>query len=343
MDHVYSKDDEIADTSMQRPHLIILGSGASVAAFPNGERNGVKLPVMKNFVSTLNLRELLDNAGINYEQENFEVVYSIIHANSKMDNTREEIEQRVRAYFQQMALPDTPTIYDYLVLSLRPKDVIATFNWDPFLWEACRRNHAFLDGKLPIILFLHGCCVTGYCDRHKPVYLSRDGGVCLRCHAPLKTTPLLFPVADKDYISNEPIAAAWRCVRGALESAFVFTIFGYGSPETDAAAVDLIGKAWGNSAARVMEEIEIIDSPSAIAEEEQLRTRWDRFIHSHHYQVHADYFRSLLATHPRRTVEAMWAQLLDAKVVEGNPVPPLDKFSAIAELQEWFSPLIKAE
>jgi cyclic nucleotide-binding protein len=29
--------------------------------------------------------------------------------------------------------PELLTLYDHLVLSLRPKDVIATFNWDPFL------------------------------------------------------------------------------------------------------------------------------------------------------------------------------------------------------------------
>ena len=39
-------------------------------------------------------------------------------------------------YFSSLALPEHPSIYDYLVLGLRPKDVIATFNWDPFLMLA---------------------------------------------------------------------------------------------------------------------------------------------------------------------------------------------------------------
>jgi hypothetical protein len=32
-----------------------------------------------------------------------------------------------------LELPDHPTVYDHLLLSLRKKDAIFTFNWDPFL------------------------------------------------------------------------------------------------------------------------------------------------------------------------------------------------------------------
>ena len=46
-----------------------------------------------------------------------------------------EIETRVDEYFADLELPGHPTIYDRLVLSLREKDLIATFNWDPFLYS----------------------------------------------------------------------------------------------------------------------------------------------------------------------------------------------------------------
>jgi hypothetical protein len=39
-----------------------------------------------------------------------------------------------------LKLPEEATIYDYLVLSLRSPDIIATFNWDPFLYQAFERN-----------------------------------------------------------------------------------------------------------------------------------------------------------------------------------------------------------
>ena len=32
------------------PHVVILGAGASRAAFPYGERNGIVPPLMKDFV-----------------------------------------------------------------------------------------------------------------------------------------------------------------------------------------------------------------------------------------------------------------------------------------------------
>jgi hypothetical protein len=41
-----------------RPHVVILGAGASLAAFPNGDRNGRRLPLMKDFVDVVALRGL---------------------------------------------------------------------------------------------------------------------------------------------------------------------------------------------------------------------------------------------------------------------------------------------
>ncbi|MEW6087649.1 MAG: hypothetical protein AB1498_05040 [bacterium] len=35
-----------------RRHIVILGAGASVAAFPNGDANGKILPTMDNFVES---------------------------------------------------------------------------------------------------------------------------------------------------------------------------------------------------------------------------------------------------------------------------------------------------
>jgi hypothetical protein len=35
-----------------------------------------------------------------------------------------------------MEIPDHVTLYDELLLTLRSKDLIATFNWDPLLLQA---------------------------------------------------------------------------------------------------------------------------------------------------------------------------------------------------------------
>ena len=60
--------------------------------------------------------------------------------NASLSKVRMAVEQRDAEYFSKLELPDHPTIYDYRLLSLRKKDVIATFNWDPFLWLACHRK-----------------------------------------------------------------------------------------------------------------------------------------------------------------------------------------------------------
>ena len=45
-----SAQQEIEQIEMGRPHVVILGAGASYAAFPNGDMHGRKLPLMNNFV-----------------------------------------------------------------------------------------------------------------------------------------------------------------------------------------------------------------------------------------------------------------------------------------------------
>lgn len=45
----------------KRPHVVILGAGASVAAIPNGDKNGKKISVMNDFFQKTNTEYLLDN------------------------------------------------------------------------------------------------------------------------------------------------------------------------------------------------------------------------------------------------------------------------------------------
>ncbi len=314
-------------TLMQRPHVVILGAGASVAAFPDG-----KLPVMANLVGTLGLESLLEKAGLEHRGGNFEDIYNQLSRNASLSKVREAVEQRVAEYFSKLDLPEHPTIYDYLVLSLRKKDVIATFNWDPFLWLACQRNHD--KTRLPHIFFLHGCAIIGYCPEHK--VQGRVGTLCPTCGRPYTPTRLLYPVANKDYVTEPYIASQWRSLRSAFRTAYILTIFGYGAPESDAAAVDLMSEAWGSPEERDLEEIEIVD----IKDQEELEATWNRFIHTHHFRATNSYFESLLGAFPRRTCEAIWAELMEVKFLEYARVP---KFERLAEMWEWFQQLVAYE
>ena len=317
---------------MGRPHGVILGAGASVAAFPEGDKNGRELPVMNDLVEKLNLDAALDKRGVKHAGRDFESIYSELHKTSGMEGLIDLIDERVADYFSQLTLPNEPTLYDHLVLSLRPKDIVATFNWDPFLYDACARNHQ--SAPLPHCVYLHGNVRVGHClEDNRKGYV---GGTCSQCGEPFTPSNLLYPIEEKDYSSDDFISAEWTDLRNALENAYVVTVFGYSAPKTDKEAVDLMKEAWGDVHDRNLEETEIID----IKDEEVLREKWDPFIHTHHYQITSSFYNSLLAKHPRRSCEATWTQLMEAMWVEENDFP---KEASFPELREWFEPLLKEE
>ena len=317
-----------------RPHLVIVGAGASRACCPTGDRNGRKLPVIADFIDTLDLRARLETEGQFVPGQNFEVLYSRLISGGQHQELVKWLEDEVSKYFSALQLPDQPTIYDHLVLSLRPKDIIASFNWDPLLVQALRRCSSI--AKSPECFFLHGNVATGYCIGHKPVTMGNRGARCSRCQKPLIDSKLLYPVAQKNYTSDPFIATQWRALQEGLKSSFLLTIFGYSAPATDVEAVDLMKQGWGDPAVRALEETEIID----IRPEEDLSSTWDPFIHSHHYQAHTTFYDSVLGHLPRRSVEEMQRQLLDAEAIDSFPMP---KDADWPELTAWLQPYLAQE
>jgi hypothetical protein len=228
---------------MGKPHVVILGAGASYAAFPNGDKNGAKLPLMNNFVEILGLSRLLSETGINFEIDNFEKIYDQLHQNDTHREIREELEEVIYEYFSHLEIIDKPTIYDHLLLSLREKDVVATFNWDPFLLAAYRRNgHRNTQKiKLPRLLFLHGNVGVGFCEKDKVA--GKNGERCSMCGCILPPTQLLYPIAKKNYHSSGFISSQWKELNQYLQDAFMITIFGYSAPQSDVSAIDLMKSA----------------------------------------------------------------------------------------------------
>ena len=45
------------------PHVVLLGAGASRAAFPNGDRSGRRIPLMNDLVKVVGLSPLIKQAG----------------------------------------------------------------------------------------------------------------------------------------------------------------------------------------------------------------------------------------------------------------------------------------
>lgn len=328
----YTEEFEISQATFGRPHVVLLGAGASYAAFPDGDKNGRKLPLLKDFVEVIGLQGLMSEAGVKPPFDDFEAIYSGIALNPAQWALRECLDARIHDYFSSLELPDEPTLYDHLVLSLRPKDVIATFNWDPFLWNACHRNRTLCGS--PALLFLHGSVAIGRCD-HCKLVLSRSARTC-QCGRAIEPIPILFPVTQKNYNSDPAIAAHWRNLQRALKACWAFTVFGYSAPKTDVEAVALLKDGWGSIDDRHLEEVEIID----IRNEDELRESWDQFIHTHHYTVKGDFFQSWVAQHPRRSCEAIWAQNMDCMFIQPFTAP---QTASLSELHDWFRPRVNAE
>ena len=165
------------ETSMVRPHVVLLGAGASLATLPEGDANGRKLPLLNNLAEVAGLSATLEGQGVLWRDRNFEDIYSELHEEPARAGLITQLEDQVREYFAELTLPATPTIYDHLLLSLRSKDVVATFNWDPLLVDAFARNQH--RAPLPHLLFLHGNVRVGYCLVHKHMGLSDEK--CSQC------------------------------------------------------------------------------------------------------------------------------------------------------------------
>ncbi len=326
-----TKSQLISKPVNRKPHVVILGAGASIAAFPEGDANGKILPDMNNLIEVVGLKAVLDRAGVEYQGQNFETVYSELYQAKPESPVIKEIERIVYDYFDRLRLPEFPTLYDYLLLALRPKDIVATFNWDPFLFEAWNRNK----NKVPVpeIVHLHGNVRTAHCLKHPTV--GEHGMICPQCNQDLKPTRLLYPVTMKNYGNDIFIKTEWEVLKNGLRRAMTLTIFGWGAPATDKEAVDIMNSAWDKDN-RLIERTEIID----IKDKEVLWAQWKPFTIRTYLDCPENFFQSRIATFPRRTCEMLISTTLYGQFVENNPLPRYVDFD---ELVSWLDPLIEAE
>lgn len=316
----------LEQASCQRPHVVILGAGASLAAFPNGDKHGSKLPLMNNLVDVIGLRDLLLKESIVCENENFEGTYCALYEDPKNTLLLKKIEEKIEQYFTSLQIPDEPTLYDHLLLSLREKDRIATFNWDPLLWDAAQRCNQITNGMIPNILFLHGnvAIAIDHNNRQKVDVRSVDPKRNMG-----EKSKLLYPIKTKGYKSDKFIKNEWDTLQHYLKQAYRLTIFGYSAPSTDAEAIDLLKEAWGT---RELKEIDIID----IKEEATLRDIWEEFICREHWEPYQSFYETDLALFPRRSCEKLWQEKMMCEfLTPPQQSPLLDK--DFEELREYIS------
>lgn len=298
----------------RRPHVVILGAGASCAALPHGDKYGKKISAMNGFIDSLGLSEVLSGIEIHTDSNNLEDIYMELDERSSDEvdcaNAKDELERRIYDYMSEYTIPDKPTIYDFLLLSLTSKDLVATFNWDPLLIQSYCRVMKYTD-NLPELAFLHGNVAVGFCEEDN--IMGNVGRPC-KCGKLLHPIKLLYPVKKKDYTGEVAIAKSWKTLQNALEKAYMVTIFGYSAPKSDVEAISMLKKAWGNVERRNLEEIEIID----IRQEDEIVESWKDFIHTHHYSCHSNLFDASLGKLPRRTCEATFDRLMKCTFLDGS-------------------------
>lgn len=315
-----------------QPHVVVLGAGASKQAFPSGDKNKKFIPLLDDLPEIIGepWKELLDEAEP--PVQGFELQFSWISSKNTFSEKLSNVEKLIHEYFASLEISNHPTIYDYLVLGLRGKDVIATFNWDPFLMYAHKRNREI--AELPDIRFLHGSVAFATCVQHD--VLGSPSELCPECDKPLVQGCLYFPDEDKDYTKDALIQRDWEEVTKKLKCSFHLTIFGYSGPATDYKAKKLLLDSWDAAPLKQARHIEIINRGKA----QDLRDNWADFIPFSHDMVIKKFWDSTIARWPRRTAEYKLSASIYGKASER--IGPF-RTESLQELQDWFAEIANTE
>jgi hypothetical protein len=278
------------------------------------------------------LGPILHKSGISGNFSDFESVYDDVASSGKYPKIVKEIKNRVYEYFSHFSLPEEATLYDYLVLSLRKKDLIATFNWDPLLALAWQRNSKV--AKLPKVVYLHGNVEIAICNEDR--VKDFKGKSCNKCKKSLKAVPLLYPVKQKNYANNPFIKSEWIQLRYVLRHAYFFTIFGYSAPKTDVEARKVLLNEWKTNPIFELAQIEIID----IKSKKELKDNWREFFCRAHHGTFDSVWHSHIFQYPRRSCEGLAMATLQNMPWRTNCFP---KTKNLRELQGWAQELWEEE
>jgi len=328
-----------------RPHVVILGAGASAAATA-GDSCGFHIPTMDNFIKEAGFGYLFDGFHLHTKSNNLEAIYSELSERSKVDKEAEAVKKKLETalstYMKNLSLPiGIPTIYDFLVASLTSKDLIATFNWDPLLINALSRATLYgikTDDELPQTAFLHGNAKNGYCDKCRiETIINQQGQRCRYCGEILAPSKLLYPTKDKNYKSDSHIKSQWTKLELYLKHAYQITIFGYSAPKSDTAAMKLIKNDYGKKDKHPIEQVNFIDLKGI----DELYRRFKGLIYHDHYSCVNDFFKSTLATCPRRTNEYLFDVTMN--VIWGNIKNGFKQNMSFDDIREIVEPLLQKE
>lgn len=308
------------------PHVVIIGAGASKASCLT-DKNGRRVPLLRNIHKILELTDTICEYGFQAEDlEDFEAFFSSINDDPAYEDLRILLENEIRKYFQKLQIPAEPTLYDYLILSLSEKDAIISFNWDPFLLQAYRRNISV--GNLPKLFFPHGNVGVGICyECHNKGYANC---VCPTCGSTFSEMPLLFPVKKKNYWDNSIIEAEWAGARDYLKRAAGLTIYGYSAPSTDVEAYELLKGSFSQSNVKDIAPVTIINR---LENKDKQLKKWESIYSNRMISYCATFEESLLWQCPRTSLETIFDAILFGRPREMSN--SYKKFDNLVQLQQF--------
>lgn len=316
----------IKNKKLLDPHVVIVGAGASIAAC-KVDKNGKQVPVLKNIHTVLGLTDELKKYNFSEEQmADFEKLFSDISGKIEYKDLQAKLEREVYDFFCKLTIPDKPTLYDYLILSLTNKDAIISFNWDPFLIQAYRRNICV--GNLPGLIFPHGNSGVGLCYDCK--IKGYANCLCPKCLKELVPMPLLYPIGKKDYDSEPIIRNEWRRARDVLARAAGITVYGYGAPVTDVEAVELMKTANRISQTKDIAPFTIINLPE---NEKEQRKKWEEFYDVKMILYSNRFEDTMLWQNPRVGLETLFDANLQQHPRDSGK--PFKRFASLKELQDF--------
>ena len=74
-------------------------AGATIAAIPNGDKNGKKCSVMNHFIAEMGLTELLKDAELDTDSSNLEDIYSELDSRSECQDIKIALENKIVTNF----------------------------------------------------------------------------------------------------------------------------------------------------------------------------------------------------------------------------------------------------
>lgn len=327
-------DNNLQQLYCKRPHVVIVGAGASRAVMGN------QCPTMADAVDVIGLDSILKGVELETASRNIEAIYGeLFNREKECEQVRQSLEIALHNYFSKVKLPDEITIYDLLLLSLTKKDCVASFNWDSLLIQAYNRVTE-ITSNLPRLFFLHGNVGAGFCEPCK-----RFGPIqnyCPICGQPFTPTPLLYPVEKKDYNSNIFIKDQWNASKDFISRAGKVTIFGYSAPSSDKAASDILKSAFSKfDNIHRFDTVEVIERPDYDSSE--ISETWKYFFSktNYHYNITGSFFKSSLAEAPRRTIQYQHRQFIEGWW--GQPSIAFTENHSFESVKEMLQPLFEDE